>query len=114
MAAAIARSAPFGDREGLALFASAAVDLGFVFLTLVLADRPARRRSGRRGPPPAQGLGLPEPPRMGGIVKDGAGQVSPEVKLFHVKRGLVNILKEIACLSVSRETFGLPAGLSTT
>jgi hypothetical protein len=52
---------PFGAREGMALFASLAVDLGIVFLTLV---RLAPRRRERMSP----GIGAPRPPVLSTIL----------------------------------------------
>jgi hypothetical protein len=54
----------FDDKAFLALFASIAVDLGIVFLTIV-RDTPARRRRLTRA---AQGVGQPTPPRLAGIL----------------------------------------------
>jgi hypothetical protein len=55
----------FDDKAFLALFASIAVDLGIVFLTVV-RDAPARRR---RMPKAAQGEGLPTPPKLSTILE---------------------------------------------
>jgi hypothetical protein len=57
---------PFGEKEFLALFASIAVDLGIVFLTIV-RDAPKRRR---RSPAAAPGVGAPTPPRLATILGD--------------------------------------------
>lgn len=54
----------FNDKAFLALFASIAVDLGIVFLTIV-RDAPARRQRPVRA---AQGVGQPTPPRLAGIL----------------------------------------------
>lgn len=54
----------FDDKAFLALFASIAVDLGIVFLTLI-RDAP---RSSRRRIRAAQGQGAPTPPRLAGIL----------------------------------------------
>jgi hypothetical protein len=54
----------FDDKAFLALFASIAVDLGIVFLTIV-RDTPARRQRPARA---AQGVGQPTPPRLAGIL----------------------------------------------
>ncbi|HEY7797511.1 MAG TPA: hypothetical protein VIA80_02005 [Hyphomonadaceae bacterium] len=54
----------FDDKAFLALFASIAVDLGIVFLTIV-RDAPAQRRRPARA---AQGVGQPTPPRLAGIL----------------------------------------------
>jgi uncharacterized protein (DUF2342 family) len=54
----------FDDKAFLALFASIAVDLGIVFLTII-RDAPARRPRPDRG---AQGIGQPTPPRLTGIL----------------------------------------------
>jgi hypothetical protein len=54
----------FDDKAFLALFASIAVDLGIVFLTIV-RDAPAHRRRPARA---AQGVGQPTPPRLAGIL----------------------------------------------
>lgn len=50
----------FDDKAFLALFASIAVDLGIVFLTII-RDAPARRPRRERA---AQGIGQPTPPRL--------------------------------------------------
>ena len=55
----------FGDKAFPALFASLALDLGIVFLTLV-RDAPARRRKPVAS---AQGQGLPAPPRLSTILE---------------------------------------------
>jgi hypothetical protein len=55
----------FDDKAFLALFASLAVDLGIVFLTLV-RDAPARRRKPAAA---AQGQGQPTPPRLSTILE---------------------------------------------
>ena len=54
----------FDDKAFLALFASIAVDLGIVFLTIV-RDAPARRQRPSRA---AHGVGQPTPPRLAGIL----------------------------------------------
>jgi hypothetical protein len=54
----------FDDKAFLALFASIAVDLGIVFLTIV-RDAPARRQRPARA---AQGVGQPTPPRLATIL----------------------------------------------
>jgi hypothetical protein len=54
----------FDDKAFLALFASIAVDLGIVFLTIV-RDAPAR---GQRPVRAAQGIGQPTPPRLASIL----------------------------------------------
>jgi hypothetical protein len=54
----------FDDKAFLALFASIAVDLGIVFLTIV-RDAPARRLKPVRA---AQGVGQPTPPRLSSIL----------------------------------------------
>lgn len=56
----------FDDKAFLALFASLAVDLGIVFLTLM---RVAGQGGGSRGRP-AKGLERPTPPRLSGILRD--------------------------------------------
>ncbi len=56
----------FEEKAFLALFASLAVDLGIVFLTLV-RDTPTRRR---RPPRASAGQGQPTPPRLAGILGD--------------------------------------------
>ncbi|MEQ1781780.1 MAG: hypothetical protein ABMA14_10495 [Hyphomonadaceae bacterium] len=56
----------FDDKAFLALFASLAVDLGIVFLTLT-------RVAGQGGGPssrPAKGLEQPKPPRLASIFRD--------------------------------------------
>ena len=53
-----------GDKAFLALFASIAVDLGIVFLTII---RDARRRP-RKPPRSGPGQGAPAPPRLAGIL----------------------------------------------
>jgi hypothetical protein len=60
---------PFGDKEFLALFASLAVDLGILFLTL-LRDLPAAGdKPGRGGGRKAKGVS-PKPPNLGSILDD--------------------------------------------
>jgi hypothetical protein len=54
----------FDDKAFLALFASIAVDLGIVFLTII-RDAP---RSGQKSGRAAQGQGAPTPPRLSGIL----------------------------------------------
>lgn len=57
----------FDDKAFLALFASLAVDLGIVFLTLMrVAGQGGGRSSGR----PAKGVEKPTPPRLSGILRD--------------------------------------------
>jgi hypothetical protein len=55
----------FDDKAFLALFASIAVDLGIVFLTLMRAPRQGGGRS-----KPAKGLEKPTPPRLASILDD--------------------------------------------
>jgi hypothetical protein len=55
----------FDDKAFLALFASLAVDLGIVFLTLM---RVAGQGGGSGGGPSARGIGRPTPPRLSGIL----------------------------------------------
>ncbi|MDP3739904.1 MAG: hypothetical protein Q8R02_21135 [Hyphomonadaceae bacterium] len=55
----------FDDKAFLALFASIAVDLGIVFLTIVRDTRPRRPRSGKA----AEGQGQPTPPRLSTILE---------------------------------------------
>jgi hypothetical protein len=55
----------FDDKAFLALFASIAVDLGIVFLTIVRDARPNRPRPGK----PAEGQGQPTPPRLSTILE---------------------------------------------
>ena len=57
----------FDDKAFLALFASLAVDLGIVFLTLM---RVAGQGGGRSGGRPAKGVEKPTPPRLSGILRD--------------------------------------------
>ena len=54
----------FDDKAFLALFASIAVDLGIVFLTII-RDAPVRRRRSERA---AAGQGAPRPPRLSSIL----------------------------------------------
>jgi hypothetical protein len=54
----------FDDKAFLALFASIAVDLGIVFLTIIGAPRPPARKER-----PAQGQGQPTPPRLSTILE---------------------------------------------
>lgn len=54
----------FDDKAFLALFASIAVDLGIVFLTIVRDARPRRPRAGKS----AEGQGQPTPPRLSTIL----------------------------------------------
>jgi hypothetical protein len=56
----------FDDKAFLALFASIAVDLGIVFLTLMSVAGKGGS-GGRQGP--SRGLGSPTPPRLSGILK---------------------------------------------
>lgn len=58
------RGLPFGDKEFLALFASIAVDLGIVFLTIVRGARPKERKRTANA-----GQGQPTPPRLAGILE---------------------------------------------
>ena len=55
----------FDDKAFLALFASLAVDLGIVFLTLM---RVAGQSGGAGGGRASKGLGTPKPPRLSGIL----------------------------------------------
>jgi hypothetical protein len=55
----------FDDKAFLALFASLAVDLGIVFLTLIRDARPGRRKPGKA----AEGQGQPTPPRLSTILE---------------------------------------------
>lgn len=55
----------FDDKAFLALFASLAVDLGIVFLTLLRVAGQGGDTSGRNS---ARGLGRPTPPRLSGIL----------------------------------------------
>lgn len=57
----------FDDKAFLALFASIAVDLGIVFLTLIGLSR---RRETQVGAALAQGQGQPSPPRLSTILDD--------------------------------------------
>lgn len=57
----------FDDKAFLALFASIAVDLGIVFLTLIGLSR---RRETNTAAALAQGQGQPSPPRLSGILED--------------------------------------------
>lgn len=57
----------FDDKAFLALFASIAVDLGIVFLTLIGLSR---RRETNTAAALAQGQGQPSPPRLSGILDD--------------------------------------------
>jgi hypothetical protein len=56
----------FEEKALLALFASLAVDLGIVFLTIVREAPPRRRRRDK----PAAGVGAPTPPKLAGILGD--------------------------------------------
>lgn len=58
---------PFGQKEFLALFASLAVDLGILFLTL-LRDLPRGTAPKRKGKA-AQGSGTPTPPHLASILE---------------------------------------------
>jgi len=55
----------FDDKAFLALFASVAVDLGIVFLTLIRDARPGRRKPGKA----VEGQGQPTPPRLSTILE---------------------------------------------
>ncbi len=59
----------FGDKAFVALFASIAVDLGFVFLTII-RHAPARGPHAERA---AQGVGQPTPPRQASILEKERG-----------------------------------------
>lgn len=58
----------FDDKAFLALFASLAVDLGIVFLTMM---RIAGRGGGASRSRPAKGVQQPKPPRLAGILERG-------------------------------------------
>lgn len=78
----------FGEKEALALFASIAVDLGIVFLTLVRAAPPVRRPA---GPPPQGPTPPPAPPRLhsvaAGLGRREAEGRAPAGRRFERRRG---------------------------
>jgi hypothetical protein len=69
IAAPAGAAIPFGQKEFLALFASLAVDLGILFLTLV-RDLPEPKQKPPKKGRPAKGAGDPRPPQLSSILGD--------------------------------------------